>query len=112
MNRKSIAIALTLVALAALSIGLFSVTAADDDGDKYEVTVTNLTRGQLMSPAVVATHNSNFGPLFALGTPASPALASVAEDADNPPLIAALSGDPNVHGTDPSRCVGICGRYG
>ena len=96
MKRKLFAVILALVAVATLTIGLFSVTAADDGGDKFEVTVTNLTRGQLMSPAVVATHKSKLSPLFTLGSPASPELAFVAEDAVNGPLVAALMADPNV----------------
>jgi hypothetical protein len=35
-------------------------------------------------------------PIFTLGEAASPELAGVAEDADNPPLVAALESDPKV----------------
>lgn len=56
----------------------------------WEVSVTNITRGQILSPAVVYTHTAGMKPLFTLGSPASDELAGVAEDANNPALIAAL----------------------
>lgn len=65
-------------------------------GSRYRVTVTNLTRGQIFSPPVVATHSIRMTPLFLLGEPASAAVTSVAEDAVNEPLLALLAADPNV----------------
>ena len=62
----------------------------------YEVTVTNLTSGQIISPVVVATHRSGLTPLYMFGSPASSELASIAEDAVNDPLVALLSGDSDV----------------
>ncbi|MHC5063360.1 MAG: spondin domain-containing protein [Planctomycetota bacterium] len=56
----------------------------------WEVSVTNLTRGQIFSPPVVAVHSQWMDPLWTLGEPASAELAGVAEDADNPPLIDAI----------------------
>ena len=91
-------------AMIVLLVGLLGTPATraagddddDDDGDMLEVTITNLTRGQILSPAVVWTHSGDYGPLFTLGAPASPELAAVAEDAVNGPLVAALEGDPSV----------------
>lgn len=77
---------------AALSFGV----ALADDGFQVEVTVTNLTRGQVISPVVVASHRAGFEPLFQLGEPASDALAAVAEDAVLDPLISALEGNSDV----------------
>ena len=54
-----------------LSIGLPGITT-DHTAAMYEVTVTNLTAGQIISPAVVATHNGAFDPLFTLGSPDLP----------------------------------------
>lgn len=59
-----------------------------------EVTITNLTRGQILSPPVVAVHRRGLAPLFRAGEPASPALAALAEDAAADDLIDALEVDP------------------
>ena len=61
-----------------------------------QVTITNLTRAQPLSPPVVASHNAKGPQLFVAGQPASRELALVAEDAINGPLIRLLRGDPNV----------------
>jgi len=63
---------------------------------RYRVTLTNITKGQIISPAVVATHTQNATPLFELGQPASEELAQVAEDAMLEPLFNALSDSPEV----------------
>ena len=42
---------------------------------KYEVTITNLTRGQIFSPPIVIAHDSKHS-LFTLGDPASDELAA------------------------------------
>jgi hypothetical protein len=57
----------------------------------YEVTVTNLTRGQQFTPILVASHRPGVA-LFALGQPASPELAVLAEEGDTAPLTTLLSG--------------------
>jgi hypothetical protein len=64
---------------------------------KYEVKVTNLTRGQIMSPVVIISHDHMKDPLFTLGSPASQALAKVAEDAMADDLIAMFRGDMMVN---------------
>jgi hypothetical protein len=69
---------------------------ANDTQQTYEITVTNLTRGQIISPPVVATHNGNQSPIFTLGSPSSAELTNVAEDAVNDPLVNQLSASPNV----------------
>ena len=70
----------------------------DDDGARwdnalFEVTITNLTRGQQFTPILVATHKANVK-LFELGTPASPELATLAEEGNAAPLAAALTALP------------------
>jgi len=61
----------------------------------YAVTVTNLTRGQIFSPALVATHRGGAS-VFAPGTPASPELQALAEDGNNALLFAQLATDASV----------------
>lgn len=63
---------------------------------RYEVSITNLTRGQIMSPPVVATHSGRMTPIFSPGKPASAELAGVAEDALNQPMVDMLRADRNV----------------
>ncbi len=60
-----------------------------------EMSITNLTQGQILSPVFVARHNANAGALYTLGQPASVGLAKVAEDADASDLQAAW--DPAVN---------------
>jgi hypothetical protein len=64
--------------------------------EKIEVTITNLTRAQPLSPPVVASHRANGPQLFVAGQPASPELATLAQDAINGPLVNLLSADPRV----------------
>ncbi len=94
-----VAAAVGLVSLTgyqALSVAPASIDAGgSSDRVSYEVSVTNLTRGQIFSPPVVATHSRDLTPLFTLGSPASPELAGVAEDALNQPLIDLLNADNN-----------------
>lgn len=77
-----------------LALGLL-VLPADADAQTLEVTITNLTRGQIFSPPIVYTHRSGYR-LFSPGEPAISELAGVAEDADNDPLIALLGTEPAV----------------
>lgn len=97
---RSILVGAALSALAVPSL-VDSTTVAASPADaastaphwgtvRWQVTVTNLTRGQIFSPPVVAVHNRFMPALWELGAPASPALAGVAEDAANPGLIQAL----------------------
>jgi len=55
-------------------------------GMTYEVTITNLTKGQIFSHPVVLSHSSEYS-LFQLGQPVSGALAELAEDGLTQPLI-------------------------
>ena len=59
------------------------------DDAVYEVTITNITQGQIMGPPVVVSHDSSMS-LFELGHPASDELAALAEDADSFGLVALL----------------------
>lgn len=84
MRRKIpifVALAGAAVLLALLVGGLLSADGHDDNL-KVEVSLTNLTRGQILSPVFMARHDGSAPPIYALGEPASDALAKMAEDAD------------------------------
>jgi len=63
---------------------------------RYEITITNLTRGQIFSPPIVISHDWNFQ-LFKLGDPASPQLAALAEEGDASLLINQIDQDPGLN---------------
>ena len=86
-------VGLTLMVVAATT----SVVSADDNGkgNHFEVTVTNLTRGQQFTPVLVASHKAGIN-LFELGTPISPQLATLAEEGNTAPLATLLSTMPEV----------------
>lgn len=66
-----------------LLIGITGVPTSEivfaQQGPRYEVTVTNLTRGQQFTPILVASHKEGVK-LFTLGRPASVELEFLAED--------------------------------
>lgn len=70
-------------------------TAAAEDGLHYEVTITNLTRGQQFTPILIASHKEGVQ-LFTLGRPASSELATLAEEGNTGPLTSLLRGLPEV----------------
>ncbi len=96
MKKVSIAVVLIgVVALVALLTG--SLISADEHDEEMmvEVSITNLTRGQILSPVFVARHDDSAGPLYTLGARATPALAKMAEDADASGLLEAWDPDDN-----------------
>jgi hypothetical protein len=78
-------------ALAVASTLAFAPAAqADNDGGRrYEISITNLTRGQQFTPILAAIHKGSVQ-LFKLGMSASPELATLAEQGDTGPLKALL----------------------
>ena len=68
-----------------------------EHSDRVMVTlsITNLTRGQILSPVFVARHGGDAGPLYTLGQPASNSLAMMAEDADASGLLSDWSPEGN-----------------
>lgn len=80
----------TATAVAFLALCCATLVAGAAAAQTYEVTITNLTPGQVLSPPVVFSHRSGFE-LFQPGQEASPELAAVAEDADSEALLAWLS---------------------
>jgi len=126
---RSVALLVSLTALAAFSLAALARnltsaqgpgdqqdanllgTSAREQGQQYEVTITNLTRGQQFTPILVASHREGVS-LFKLGEPVSPQLATLAEEGNTAPLAALLSGMPAVRDvvsgsglTDPGKSV-------
>jgi Spondin_N len=90
------------VVASAVMAGSLTVTAGawaqDEDsspGEFFEVTVTNITRGQQFTPILVASHRADIR-LFELGAPASPGLQIIAEEGNVAPLTEALRAMPGV----------------
>ena len=79
----------------ALSMISPAIAAADNASATYKITVYNLTAGQPFTPPVFAVHNRN-ADLFEVGEYASDAVAAIAENGNNQPLVSALASDPNV----------------
>jgi hypothetical protein len=65
------------------------------DGPQFEVMITNLTRGQVFTPILVASHESGVT-LFTPGQPASVELEMLAEAGNTGPLMTLLSRMPEV----------------
>jgi hypothetical protein len=80
---------LAAVIAAALSI---PAAAQAQGGAMFRVSITNITKGQIISPVIVATHTENAAPFWTLGSPASEELAMIAEDAVLDPMMTKLSG--------------------
>jgi hypothetical protein len=94
-------------------VGLSAVLAVGCDGDSnngnaggmvvppppamatFEVTVSNLTNGQPLSPVAVIAHQSGYA-VFTVGDAASAALETLAEGGDNSALIAEADADAMV----------------
>jgi hypothetical protein len=64
-------------------------------GQKYEVTITNVTRGQVITPPVVISHDKRFQ-LFELGAPAIDELVELAEEGATEPLLDYVATLPSV----------------
>jgi hypothetical protein len=95
-----------------IGIGVFSsgTAWAKDNGNggrggaHYEVTITNLTSGQIFTPILVASHKAGVN-LFMGGQPASVELEQLAEGGDTSPLAQLLAGMPEVLDTTDSGAV-------
>ncbi len=79
-----------------------NIAQADDDGksdDEWksiEVKIKNITKGQIVTPPVIMSHNNNFS-LFDLGEPASPSVIELAEDGVTGSLISEISTLPTIY---------------
>ena len=90
----SLALASTLAA-ASLWSATTASPAAPTTNRRYRVTVTNVTKGQIFAPTLIASHDSG-ARLFELGGSASPGLAHLAEEGDPSILAGELDMNPNV----------------
>ena len=85
-------------ALLAASLFLSHFAYADHANSRtgtYEVTIVNVTKGQVFSPPVLVTHSPDVA-LFEAGMPALDELALVAEDGAGQPLVDLVQGLPEV----------------
>lgn len=64
--------------------------ASKSGGQNYEVTITNLTKKQVLTPPILISHRNSYV-LFSVTRPASAELAALAEGGDTQPLAALLS---------------------
>lgn len=64
-------------------------------GKQYEVTITNITKGQAFTPLLLVSHVPDIA-LFELGTAASEELATIAETGNIAPLRAILDAAPEL----------------
>ncbi len=83
--------AVLLVATVATAQGPVVVRAQNHNPFTLEVTITNLTANQILSPPIVVVHDPSIH-LFSPGEAASDALAAEAEDADDGMLLTMLDG--------------------
>ena len=79
-----------------LALALLQVSALAAAAPFYEITITNLTRGQVFSPPLIATHRAGIK-LFTVGEAASPGLAALAQDGLTAGLAEELSALPEVN---------------
>ncbi len=80
------------IASATLS-GAMMTGATGALADTYQVTVTNITKGEAFTPRLAITHSA--GKLFTLGEPALPELATIAESGNVMPLMETLESYPD-----------------
>jgi hypothetical protein len=88
------ALAATLAA-ATVFLATASLAAADAPVATYEVTITDLTAGQPLTPPIVATHRAATS-MFTVGQPASFALKEIAENGNLAPMISQVESDKHV----------------
>lgn len=91
--RKLRAIAV-FAALSTLTLLVGVPVAGADHLDTYTVTITNLTEGQPLTPALVATHKGSDG-LFTVGKAAGFGLKEIAENGNLDPMVDRVSTDPD-----------------
>jgi hypothetical protein len=86
----------SLVAVAVAAAAMAATPAAEAKrADTFEVTFTDLTGGQPLTPAVAATHRGK-NELFNVGDAASFGLKEIAENGNNTPMLSRLASDGDV----------------
>jgi hypothetical protein len=97
--RRLLLVGVTALALGATVAGIAASPAGSTAGHgrdserTYEVTITNLTTGQPLTPPVVAAHRGR-DQIFDVGAPASVGVREIAENGNNAPLLRFLEADP------------------
>jgi hypothetical protein len=91
MKHKKILLISCILAISLIS----AVSYGNERGRSYDVTVTNMTRGQTFTPILVITHNRGVK-LFTPGSPASLGLEILAEEGMTDPLAEMLLTNPDV----------------
>ena len=86
------------VCLAIAGALITGAVALAENPQRYEVTITNLTRGQTFTPVMVASHRAGVT-IFDLGSAASVPLEILAEDGGTSPLEELLLSNPDVRDT-------------
>jgi hypothetical protein len=81
-------------ALSTLTLLVGVPAAGADHLNTYTVTITNLTEGQPLTPALVATHKGSDG-LFTVGKAAGFGLKEIAENGNLDPMVGRVSTDPD-----------------
>lgn len=83
-----------------LTIALFttSIASAGNYGDQYKVTFTNVTKGQPLTPPVIAIHDASVV-LFKLGEEASEGLKALAKDGQTDLILQELTTQTGVLAT-------------
>jgi hypothetical protein len=85
---------MAILAAGVVAVGALALAPAALAGEReYEVTVTDLTSGQPLTPPVVATHHGKHA-VFDLGQPASVGVREIAENGNSAPLRAFIQADP------------------
>jgi len=72
----------------------------------YEVTITNLTRGQEFTPMLVASHRNGIQ-VITLGHPARPELATLPEEGNTSPITGRPLGRVQII-SDPTNPLTLC----
>ena len=94
---------IALGALVVLTAAALFIPSAQGSGTKksrsWQVTITNLTGGQPLSPPLLVVH-SRRADVWSLRTIANHGVAAIAEDADNSVLESALPGLPGIRSVE------------
>lgn len=90
MRKSRLVAVLAAVSMLTFLMGAPSAFAGPEK--TYSVTITNLTDGQPLTPALVTTHKGNDG-LFTVGRTASFGLKEIAENGNLGPMVERVDGD-------------------
>ncbi len=93
--RRIVKLVGALTAVLLLSVGITYAQDSHPAAVTYEVTLTNLSEGQPLTPPLLATHTGAVD-LFTVGDAASFEVKEIAENGNLAPAIAALSGSNQV----------------